>query len=142
MIDRKQLKKGDHVLMITNICLSNIPVRPTFLKLVVISTGTKYIACQNIDDNGKVYGSVKKFYNNEQLSMLNRSAARLFLGTEEELNNHFENEKQCGQLFNEIMCSISKELGFNKLKAIKAIIDSDNLENTLLELSPVKPACA
>ena len=119
MIKREDLKKGDHVLEIA----SSYSPRDInkISELVVVTIGPKYIGCQHIHD-GETYGQVQKYNNDERMSM--------------------KDWGQWKELYHEIDNMLYAGLGYEKLVAIKTIIESDDLEKTLLELSPVKPACA
>lgn len=133
MIDRKNLKKGDRVLKVSS---SYSPRDSQYTRnLVVVSIGAKYIGCQYLDDNNNAYGRVERYENDERMSLKDWSQWKLFLGTEEEYRQQLELNRQCRVLYNEITDKLGWNLGYEKLKAINAIIDSDDLKKTLAELA-------
>lgn len=133
MIDRNNLKKGDRILKVSS---SYSPRDSQYIRnLVVVSIGSKYIGCQYLDDNNNAYGRVEKYENDERMSLKDWSQWKLFLGTEEEYRQQLELNRQCRVLYNEITDKLGWNLDYEKLKAINAIIDSDDLKKTLAELA-------
>jgi hypothetical protein len=132
MIKREDLKKGDHVLEIA----SSYSPRDIdkISELVVVTIGPKYIGCQHIHD-GEAYGQVQKYNNDERMGMKDWSQWKLFLGTKDEYLQEIETQKKCNELCREIDRRLYAGLGYEKLVAIKTIIESDDLKKTLVELS-------
>lgn len=132
MIKRENLKKGDHVLEIA----SSYSSRDIDMinELVVVSIGPKYIGCQPIHD-GETYGQVQKYHNDEQMGMKDWSQWKLFLGTKDEYLQEIENQKKCKELYREIDNGLYAGLGYEKLMAIKTIIDADNAESGVRSLA-------
>lgn len=132
MIDRNNLKKGDRILKVSS---SYSPRDSQYIRnLVVVSIGSKYIGCQYLDDNNNAYGRVEKYENDERMSLKDWSQWKLFLGTEEEYRQQLELNRQCRVLYNEITDKLGWNLGYEKLKAINAIIDSDDLYDAICHL--------
>lgn len=132
MIDRNNLKKGDRILKVSS---SYAPRDSQYIRnLVVVSIGSKFIGCQYIDDNNVAYGKVEKYENDERMSLKDWSQWKLFLGTEE-YRQQLELNRKCRAIYNEINDKLNSNLGYDKLKAIKAIMETDDLKKTLAELS-------
>lgn len=131
MIKREDLKKGDHVLEIA----SSYSPRDIdkISELVVVTIGPKYIGCQHIH-NGEAYGQVQKYNNDERMGMKDWSRWKLFLGTKDEYLQEIENQKKCNELCREIDRRLYAGLGYDKLKAIKAIIEADDLYDAICHL--------
>ena len=60
---------------------------------------------------------------------------QLFLGTKDEYLQEIENQKKCSELYLEIDHKLYSGLGYEKLTAIKAIIDSDDYVSALRSLA-------
>lgn len=134
MIDRNNLKKGDRVLKVSSYYS---PRDNQYTRnLVVVSIGPKYIGCQYIDTDNKAYGKVERYKNNERMSLKDWDQWKLFLGTEEEYRQQLELDRQCRELYSEIITklNLSWNLSYEKLQAIKTIIDSDDLYDTICHL--------
>lgn len=144
MIKREDLKKGDHVLEIA----SSYSPRDIdkISELVVVTIGPKYIGCQHIHD-GEAYGQVQKYNNDERMGMKDWGQWKLFLGTKEEYLQEIENQKKCNELYRDIDNKLYAGLGYEKLVAIKTIIDADNAESGVRSLAlsmgiTKMPACS
>lgn len=124
MIKREALKKGDHVLEIAS---SYAPRDQKHVRnMVVVSVGSKYIGCQSYDTRtGETYGSVVKFNNDDHLQQKDWAQWKLFLGTEEELQQARDEYQKCSELYYKINQKFNRNLGYKKLKAIMDIIDSE-----------------
>ena len=131
MIKRENLKKGDTILIVPN---SDYTRDTSISKVDVIAIGPKFITVGVKWEDGR-YGIASKFYNDDRMSEKDYSSRRLFLGTEEEYEESKRLEKQAKELYYEITKTPFKEIGYDKLKAIKAIIDSDDLYETINELA-------
>jgi hypothetical protein len=66
------------------------------------------------------------------------SSRRLFLGTEEEYEEFKTMEKKAKELYYEIERKISRNLGYEKLLAIKTIIEADSLDDALATMHCVR----
>lgn len=131
MIKRENLKKGDPVLIVPN---SDYTRDTSVSKVEITAIGPKYITVAVKWDDGH-YGIPSKFYNDDRMSEKDYSSRRLFLGTEEEYEESKRLEKQAKELYYEITKTPFRDIGYDKLKAIKAIIDSDDLHETIKELA-------
>lgn len=131
MIKRENLKKGDTVLIVPN---SDYTRDTSIKKVEITAIGPKYITVAVKWDDG-LYGVSYKFYNDNNMSEKDYSSRRLFLGTEEEYEESKRLEKKAKELYYEITKTPFKEIGYDKLKVIKAIIDSDDLYETINELA-------
>ena len=131
MIKRENLKKGDTVLIVPN---SDYTRDTSISKVEVIAIGPKFITVAVKWEDGR-YAISSKFYNDDRMSEKDYSSRRLFLGTEEEYEESKRLEKQAKELYYEITKTPFKEIGYDKLKAIKAIIDSDDLYEAINELA-------
>ena len=132
MIKREDLKKGDIILKIANSMYSKDRIPE---EVIVTSIGPKYITVNYIDGQGKPYGFGTKFNNDERMGMKDWSQWKLFLGTKEEYQQELENQKKCSELYCEIDNKLYSGLGYEKLLAIKAIIDSDDYVSALRSLA-------
>jgi hypothetical protein len=133
MIDRNNLKKGDRILKVSS---SYAPRDSQYIRnLVVVSIGSKFIGCQYIDDNNVAYGKVEKYENDERMSLKDWGQWKLFLGTEEEYRQQLELNRKCRAIYNEIHDKLNSNLGYERLSAIKAIMETDDLKKTLAELA-------
>jgi len=131
MIKREDLKKGDHVLEIVS---SYIPRDiDNISELVVVSIGPKYIGCQPIH-NGETYGQVQKYNNDEQMGKKDWGQWKLFLGTKDEYLQEVENQKKCKELYREIDNGLYAGLGYEKLMAIKTIIEADSIDDAMAKM--------
>ena len=135
MIKREDLKKGDHVLEITSSYsprdIDNIS------ELVVVSIGSKYIGCQHVYD-GEALGSIRKYNNDERMGLKDWGQWKLFLGTKEEYLQKLEEQKKCNDLYYEINQAFHRDLDYEKLSAIKTIIEADSLDNALATMHCVR----
>ena len=131
MIKREDLKKGDTVLIVPN----SDYTRDNFVHPVeVVSIGPKYISVATKWDDG-TYLPAEKFYNDDRMSQKDYSSRRLFLGTKEEYEEFKAMEKKAKELYYEINNSLNRNLPYEKLLAIKTIIEADSLDEALAELS-------
>ncbi len=135
MIKRENLKKGDHVLEIATSYAPRDINHAT--EMIVVSIGSKYIGCQSIY-NGETYGQVKKYHNDEHMGLKDWAQWKLFLGTNEEYLQEVENQKKCNELRREVENKIDSILDYEKLKAIKTIIEADSLDYALAEMHCVR----
>lgn len=131
MIKREELKKGDTVLIVPN---SDYTRDTSINKVEITSIGPKYITVAVKWDDGR-YGIPSKFYNDDRMSEKDYSSRRLFLGTQEEYEEFKNTEKKAKELYYEITKTPFRDIGYDKLKAIKAIVDSDDLHETIKELA-------
>lgn len=131
MIKRENLKKGDTVLIVPN---SDYTRDTSISKVEITAIGPKYITVAVKWDDGR-YGIPSKFYNDDRMSEKDYSSRRLFLGTEEEYEESKRLEKKAKELYYEITKIPFRDIGYDKLKAIKAIVDSDDLHETIKELA-------
>lgn len=128
MIKREDLKKGDHVLEIaSSYCSRDIDKTS---ELVVVSIGSKYIGCQHVYD-GEALGPIRKYNNDERMGLKDWCQWKLFLGTKEEYQQELENQKKCSDLYHEISNKLHKDIGYEKLSAIKTIIEADSVDDAL-----------
>lgn len=131
MIKRENLKKGDTVLIVPN---SDYTRDTSVSKVEITAIGPRFITVAVKWDDGH-YGIPSKFYNDDRMSEKDYSSRRLFLGTEEEYEENQKLEKKTKELYYEITKTPFRDIGYDKLKAIKAIIDSDDLHETIKELA-------
>lgn len=130
MIKRENLKKGDTVLVVPN---SDYTRDNSVSKVEIIAIGPKYITVATKWDDGH-YGISTKFHNDNNMSEKDYSNRRLFLGTEEEYEETKKLEKKARELYYDITKTSFRDIGYDKLKAIKAIVDSDDLYETICQL--------
>ena len=131
MIKREDLKKGDNVLIVPN---SDYTREKKCYKGQVTGIGPKFITVAYIyGDN--MLGHTTKFYNNEQMSEKDYSSRQLFLGTEDEYMAMLLVEREAKDISRGLDNKIDYHLGVEKLKAIKAIVESDDLYETIKELA-------
>lgn len=135
MIKREDLKKGDHVLEITSSYSSRDIDKIS--ELVVVSIGSKYIVCQYVYD-GEAFGAIRKYSNDERMGLKDWSQWKLFLGTKEEYLQKLEERKKCNDLYYEIDQMFHRDLGYEKLSAIKTIIEADSLDDALAKMHCVR----
>ena len=131
MIKREKLKKGDTVLIVPN---SDYTRDTSINKVEITAIGPRFITVAVKWDDGH-YGIPSKFYNDDRMSEKDYSSRRLFLGTQEEYEEFKNTEKKAKELYYEITKTPFRDIGYDKLKAIKAIIDSDDLHETIKELA-------
>lgn len=131
MIKRENLKKGDTVLIVPN---SDYTRDTSINKVEITAIGPKYITVAVKWDDG-LYGVSYKFYNDNNMSEKDYSSRRLFLGTQEEYEESKKLERKSKELYYEITKTPFRDIGYDKLKVIKAIIDSDDLYETINELA-------
>lgn len=124
MIKIENLKKGDRGLEIST---SFAPRDQKYIRnMVVVSIGSKYITCQPYDTKtGEPYGGKVKFNNDDRLQQKDWAQWKLFLGTEKELQQDRDNYQKCMELYRDILTKFNRDLRYEKLSAIKAIIDSE-----------------
>ena len=134
MIKREDLKKGDTVLIVPN----SDYTRDNFIHPVeVISIGPKYISVATKWNDG-TYFPAEKFYNDDRMSEKDYSTRRLFLGTQEEYEEFKKKEKESRELYREIERKFDRNLPYEKLLAIKTIIEADTLDDALAEMHCVR----
>lgn len=122
MIKIEELKKGDLVLKVGSSLQEMYRTAPSQMKVTAI--GSKYISAAYVDPKGETYGAPVRFQK-DTLSQVDWSQWKLFLGTRDEYQEYIEGQKQCGQLYSEILQKLHRGLGLAKLQAIKDIIDGD-----------------
>ena len=130
MIKRENLKKGDPVLIVPN---TDYTRDPSVSQVEVISIGSKFITVGVKWDDGH-YSISSKFYNDEHMTEKDYSSRRLFLGTQEEYEEFKNTEKKTKELYFELERKFSRNLGYEKLKAIKTIIEADDLYDAICHL--------
>lgn len=134
MIKREDLKKGDMVLVVPNSDFT----RDEFASPArVVSIGPKYISVATRWDEDN-YFPPDKFNNDKNMFEKDYSSRRLFLGTEEEYEKYKNEEKKAKELYFEIERKVSKNLGYEKLLAIKTIIEADSVDEALAEMHCVR----
>lgn len=133
MIARNCLKKGDKVLIVNSDYLGRREEKPE--EVYVTTLGKKYIGVQSKDFEGKLYGPVEKFYNDERMGKAEWGQKRLFLGTVEEYEQEKELAKKTHDLYLSVYCKIGETLGYEKLEAIKAIIESNSVADAIDKIS-------
>ena len=131
MIKREKLKKGDTVLIVPN---SDYTRDTSISKVEVTAIGPKFITVALKWDDGH-YGFPSKFHNDDRMTEKDYASRRLFLGTEEEYEESKKLEQKAKELYYEITKTPFRDIGYDKLKAIKAIIDSDDLHEAIKELA-------
>ena len=134
MIKKEDLKKGDMILIVPN---SDYTRNTSVSKAEVIAIGSKFITVAVKWDDGH-YGISSKFYNDDRMSEKDYSSRRLFLGTEEEYEESKKLEKKARELYYEINETSFRDIGYDKLKAIKTIIEADSLDNALAKMHCVR----
>ena len=139
MIDRNCLKKGDKVLIINSDFIRTRDEKPE--EVYVTTLGKKYIGVQPKDSDGKIYGAVNKFYNDERMGMTDWGQKRLFLGTVEEYEQAKKFAKKARDLYLSVHCKMSENLGWEKLEAIKTIIESDSVSDAIDKISGMIGNC-
>lgn len=122
MIKIEELKKGDLVLKVGSSLQETHRTAPSQMQVTAI--GPKYISAVYVDLQGETYGSPVRFQK-DTLSQVDWSQWKLFLGTRDEYQEYIEDQKQCEQLYREILQKFHRGLGLSKLQAIKDIIDGD-----------------
>lgn len=127
MIKREDLKKGDQILMVPN---SDYTRDTSINKVEIVSIGQKFITVAVKWDDGQ-YGITHKFYNDDRMSEKDYPSRRLFLGTEEEYEEAKKLEKKARELYNEITKTPFRDIGYEKLLAIKTIIEADSVDDAL-----------
>lgn len=130
MIKREELKKGDRVLIIPN---SNYTRIKSYYEGQVTGIGPKFITVAYIYYGGEL-GQTIKFNNDDKMAEKDYSNTQLFLGTEEEYLEYKQQVNEAKEIWRDIDHNISYTLGLEKLKAIKAIIESDDLYETICQL--------
>lgn len=134
MIKRENLKKGDTVLIVPN---SDYTRDTSISKVEITAIGPKFITVAVKWDDGS-YGNSYKFYNDDRMSEKDYASRRLFLGTEEEYEEFKKKEKEARELYREIERKFHRNLPYEKLLAIKTIIEADSLDNALAEMHCVR----
>lgn len=130
MIKKEDLKKGDMILIVPD---SDYTRDTSVTKAEVIAIGSKFITVAVKWDDGH-YGISSKFYNDDRMSEKDYSSRRLFLGTEEEYEESKKLEKKARELYYEINKTSFRDIGYDKLKAIKTIIEADDLYDAICHL--------
>ena len=131
MIKREKLKKGDRVLIIPN---SNYTRDTSYYNAQVTAVGPKFITVAYLYSNDEL-GRTVKFHNDDRMSEKDYSSNQLFLGTEDEYMATLLLEREAKDISRGLDYKIDYHLGVEKLKAIKAIVDSDDLHETINELA-------
>ena len=134
MIKRENLRKGDTVLIVPN---SDYTRDTSISKVEVTAIGPKFITVAFKWDDGQ-YSIPYKFYNDDNMSEKDYSSRRLFLGTEEEYEEFKTMEKKAKELYREIEKKFGRNIPYEKLLAIKTIIDADSLDDALAEMHCVR----
>jgi hypothetical protein len=134
MIKREDLKKGDIVLIVPN----SDYTRDNFIHPVeVVGIGPKYISVATKWNDG-TYFPAGKFYNNDRMSEKDYSSRRLFLGTPEEYEEFKKMEKKAKELYYQLERKFDRNLPYDKLLFIKAIIEADSVDEALAEMHCVR----
>lgn len=134
MIKRENLKKGDPVLIVPN---SDYTRDNSISKVEVTAIGPKFITVATKWDDGH-YGISYKFHNDDRMCEKDYLSRRLFLGTEEEYEEFKTTEKKVKELYYEINNSLNRNLPYEKLLAIKTIIEADSLDDALATMHCVR----
>lgn len=134
MIKRENLKKGDTVLVVPN---SDYTRDTSVSKVEITAIGPKYITVATKWDDGH-YGLPSKFHNDDRMSEKDYSSRRLFLGTQEEYEEFKNTEKKAKELYYEITKTPFKDIGYDKLLAIKTIIEADSVDEALATMHCVR----
>lgn len=119
MIERKNLKKGDRVLVLD-------PYRGN-MEAVVVSIGKKYIGVQRYGAKGSEE-PVMRFNNDDHMHKADWSATSLFLGTLEELEQSRAERDAAMDVWSVINRRLSQSMPLWKLRAMKAAMESQTLE--------------
>ena len=130
MIKREKLKKGDRVLIVPN---SKYTRDKSYYDAQVTAVGPKFITVAYLYGDDEL-GRIVKFHNNDRMTEKEYSSSQLFLGTEEEYLDYKQQENEAKEIWRDIDNKIYYTLGLEKLKTIKAIIDSDDLYETICHL--------
>jgi hypothetical protein len=130
MIKRENLKKGDTILIVPN---SDYTRDNSVSKVEITAIGPKYITVATKWDDGH-YGISTKFHNDNNMSEKDYSSRRLFLGTEEEYEETKKLEKITKELYYEINSSLNRNLPYEKLLAIKTIIEADSVDDAMAKM--------
>ena len=131
MIKRENLKKGDTVLVVPN---SDYTRDTSVSKVEITAIGPKFITVATKWDDGH-YGISTKFHNDDRMCEKDYSSRRLFLGTQEEYEKFKDEEKKSKELYREIERMFNKHLSYEKLLAIKTIIEADDYVSALRSLA-------
>lgn len=124
MIKLEDLKKGDHVLVVASDWV-NSRESENCTEAVVTSLGKKYIGVQTVRADGTLNEyRTEKYYNDEHCGRVDWGQWRLFLGTKEEWLFAKEQAKLTREIYREVHSKLCEGLGYEKLKAIKDIINS------------------
>lgn len=120
MIKREDLKKGDKILIVPN----TFYTRDTAVyDAQVVGIGPKFITVAHLWPDGSM-GRSEKYKNEDRMTLKDFGHSQLFLGTREEYEKAKELDKKASELAREISHRISVSLGYEKLQAIKDILDS------------------
>lgn len=130
MIKREELKKGDLVMVVSN----SSSTRITEDECRVLSIGPKFITVARIYNGGETHGVPMKFHNDEQMFEKDCLSRKLFLGNYEAWRQYKQEKDECTNLYRELERKLSVELGLDKLKTIKAIIDGESVHDTICEI--------
>lgn len=123
MIKLEELKKGDHVLIVSSDWL-NSRDSERYTEAVVVTLGKKFIGVQTIYEDGSQSNRTEKYYNDERCGRVDWGQWRLFLGTKEEWIEAKEKAKLTREIYREVYSKLCEGLGYEKLKAIRDIINS------------------
>lgn len=134
MIKRENLKKGDQILIVPN---ADYTRDTSISKVEVTAIGPKFITVALKWDDGH-YSIPSKFYNDEHMYEKDYSSRRLFLGTQEEYEEFKTMEKKAKELYRELERKFDRNLPYEKLVAIKTIIEADSLDLALAEMHCVR----
>lgn len=130
MIKRENLKKGDMILIVPN---SDYTRDESTYTAEVVSIGPKYISVATKWSDGTRFPA-EKFNNDERMFEKDYSSRRLFLGTQEEYDVFKNTYKKAKELYYEIEKKFSRNLEYEKLLAIKTIIEADDLYDAICQL--------
>lgn len=130
MIKREELKKGDRVLIVPN---SRYTRDTSYYNAQITAVGPKFITVAYLYGDNEL-GRTVKFDNNEWMCEKDYANNRLFLGTEDEYMAMLLTEREAKDISRDLDRKIDCHLGVEKLKAIKAIVESDDLYETICQL--------
>lgn len=130
MIKREELKKGDRVLIVPNFHYTR---DTAYYNAQVTAVGPKFITVAYLYDDNEL-GRTIKFHNDERMCEKDYSSNQLFLGTEDEYMTTLLLEQEAKDISRDLDHKIDYHLGVEKLKAIKAIVESDDLYEAICQL--------
>ena len=134
MIKKEELKKGDIILKIStdwSSWSSRHACEPQ--EVIVTSIGPKYITVNYIDSQGNPYSQGAKFNNDDRLGMKDWGQWKLFLGTKAEYEAMVEERKKASKLYYEIQSQFNRSLSYEKLLAIKTIIEAEPVDASTIK---------